>query len=252
MVNVNSNNFTVVFAAISCVIASVLLSASNLGLKDLQDSNVKTDKQRSVLLAAGLVDSNAPAEEVQAWFEPSDGKAAIAPFIIDQSSGKIVTDIELSTYNKKPEKFPGKSLVYECTKPGKESVILPIKGQGLWGPLYGYLALGKDGNSVLGICFYDHKETPGLGAEITEPWFMAQFQSDKGKKLLSKSGDYSKESFVGIKALKGIKVIDKPESEQSHLIDGISGATITSNGVSDVLTNTIYEQYSAYLKNRKS
>lgn len=252
MANVNGNNFTIVFAIISCVTASVLLSGANEGLKDLQESNVKTDKQRSVLLAAGLATATTPAEEISGWFTSESGAPAITPIVIDEATGKAATDVDVEKFSKKPEKFKGKSMVYECSKPGMESIILPIVGQGLWGPLKGYIALGDDGNSVLGLCFYNHKETPGLGAEITEAWYMDQFSKESGKKILLKDGDYSKESFIGISSLKGVKVVDKPASEQPYLIDGISGATITSDGVTDVLTETIFEKYSAYLKNRKS
>lgn len=252
MANVNSNNFTIGFAIVSCVAASFLLSSASIGLKDLQDSNVKTDKQRSVLMAAGLIGNDATKQEIASWFEGGDGTPAITPKIIDQATGKAETDINIDAYIKKPAKFPGKSLVYECKKPGSESIILPIVGQGLWGPLKGYLALANDGNSVLGICFYYHQETPGLGAEITESWYTEQFVKEAGKKILKTPGDYSKDSFVGISSLKSLKVSEIEEAKQPYHIDGISGATITSVGVTEVLTNTLYEQYSAYLKNRKS
>jgi Na+-transporting NADH:ubiquinone oxidoreductase subunit C len=250
--DVNSNNFTIGFAIVSCVAASFLLSSASLGLKDIQDSNVKTDKQRSVLLAAGLIGDSASKEEIAVWFESSDGNAAITPKIIDEKTGETDADIDLDSYIKKPAKFPGKSLVYECSKPGSESIILPIAGQGLWGPLKGYIALADDGNSVLGICFYYHQETPGLGAEITEGWYTDQFAKESGKKILKTPGNYSKDSFVGISSLKSLKVTEIEEAKQPYHIDGISGATITSVGVTEALTNTLYEQYSAYLKNRKS
>lgn len=252
MANVNSNSFTIIFAVISCVTASILLSGANQGLKERQSINVKIDMQRSVLLAAGLVEPGAPAEAISVWFNSESGAPAIQPKIIDQATGATASDVNVDDFTKKPEKFEGKSLVYECSKPGQESIILPIVGQGLWGPMKGYIALGADGNSVLGICFYDHKETPGLGAEITEKWYTDQFKSDSNKKLLKTPGDYSIESFVGLTSLKGITTADLPEEKRPYHIDGISGATITSVGVTDVLTKTLHKHYSAYLKNRKS
>ena len=77
MANVDSNNFTIIFAVVSCFLASILLSSASLGLKDLQDSNIKTDKQRSVLLAAGLVDNSTTSDEIASWFEAANGKADI-------------------------------------------------------------------------------------------------------------------------------------------------------------------------------
>jgi Na+-transporting NADH:ubiquinone oxidoreductase subunit C len=252
VVNVNSNIFTIGFAALSCVISGALLAASNLGLKDLQDLNVKIDKQRSVLMSAGLLGQSASPDEIASWFEGDT--PAMKNYIIDTATGKKDDTLSVETFSKKSELYrsKGKELVFECVKKGSECLVLPIKGQGLWGPLWGYLALDANGNDVLGVVFYDHQETPGLGAEITADWWTVQFEKDAGKKLLSKVGDYGKDSFRGISVLKGKSVEDIPAADQPYYVDGISGATITSTGVTKVLTQDLLDIYAEFLSQRRS
>lgn len=248
MANVNANGYTVVFAAVSCIICSVLLSGANVSLKDMQDKNKTVDKQRNVLMAAQLADATTPPDTISSWFaKDENGNSDIKAIIIDNESGTEDKEIDLKAFEKKPANFPGKSLIYECTKEGQEVIILPIDGVGLWGKMLGFLAVKPNGNDVVGISFYYHIETPGLGAEITEPWFTSQYP---GKKLLTTPGDFSDESYRGIEVKKGIKVVDLPEADQPYSVDGISGATITSNGVTDITKKYVKEKYISYLKNR--
>jgi len=246
VVDVNKSGYTLIFATISCVICSVLLSGASVSLKDLQDKNKKIDKQRNVLMAANLATAETSAEEISTWFSKDDsGYSDIKTVIIDTETGTINDSISLEAYTKKPKKFPESSIVYECLRKGNECFILPITGVGLWGKLYGFLALKPDGDNVLGISFYKHQETPGLGAEITEDWFKSQFS---GKKLLQTAGDF--DSFRGVVVKKGIKVIDLPEKDQAYSVDGISGATITSVGVTGITTKYIKEKFIPYFKNK--
>lgn len=250
MANVNSTNFIFAFAAISCIICSALLSGASVSLKPLQDANIKLDQQKSVLVAAALVKETAAPEEISSWFaKDENGNAAVVALVIDQKSGQPVDSPSVDDFLKKPDSYKGKAVVYECRKAGSECFILPVVGKGLWGPMKGYLAINKDVNTILGISFYDHKETPGLGAEITEPWFKDQF---KNKKLLNQMGAFSKENFSGVRVLKGYKVADKPESDQPHYVDGISGATITSIGVTEIMTQFILDNYLTYLSGKSS
>jgi len=244
--DVNKSGYTLIFATISCVICSVLLSGASVSLKEIQDKNKKVDKQRNVLMAAKLATAETKAEDIENWFKKDEkGNADIKTILINTDTGLIDETISIEAYSKKPKNYPKNSIIYECLKTGNESVILPITGVGLWGKLYGFLALKPDGDSVLGISFYSHIETPGLGAEITEQWFTSQFA---GKKLLKTPGDF--ESFCGVTVKKGIKVIDLPESEQAYSVDGISGATITSNGVTGITTKYIKEKFLPYFKNK--
>lgn len=243
---VDTTFWTFLFAAICCVIASALLAGNQSRLGDMMKKNKELDQQRSVLMAAGLIDNRAGNEVVAEWFKKQDdGKAWIEPVIIDKATGeKSTADVELKAYLKKPRLFPEQLLVYECLKEDEECFILPVVGKGLWGALYGYVALAKNGNTVLGISFYDHKETPGLGAEIVEPWFRDQFVK---KLLLKNPGDFT--SFKGIEVKKGIKVDNLPEVDQPYAVDGISGATITSDGVTDIMQDYL-KNYIPYLKRK--
>lgn len=264
MANVNSNGFTLFFAVVACVISGTLLSLASLGLKDIQQVNVKVDKQKSVLQAAGLFDPKASNAEVGAWFEGDNPK--IKTYAINFLSGEKSEDMSLQDLLKLPdgnftkkekneetgveEIVKGYQVVYECSVEGKESLILPIVGKGLWGKMHGYLALAKDGNQVLGIKFYDHKETPGLGAEINNPDWEGQFKD--GKKILSDSEGSWSDRFVGLDVLKGLKVKDLPEAKQTYAVDGLSGATITANGVKAILQEQIKTLYGPFLQQRKS
>jgi len=123
--------------------------------------------------------------------------------------------------------------LYVAEKDGETFYIVPMRGKGLWGPVWGYLALESDGNTVVGATF-DHKsETPGLGAEITTPMFTEQFP---GKKI-SESGEF-----------KSISVVKSGTSNGDYMVDGISGGTITSNGVNDMLSDCL-APYASYFKN---
>ncbi|AAF39390.1 NADH:ubiquinone reductase (Na(+)-transporting) subunit C [Chlamydia muridarum str. Nigg] len=121
-----------------------------------------------------------------------------------------------------------------------ESIILPIKGFGLWGPIYGFLALEKDGNTVLGTCWYQHGETPGLGANITNPQWQQNF---RGKKvfLASSSGetDFAK-TTLGLEVIKGsVSALLGDSPKANSAVDGISGATLTCNGVTEAFANSL-------------
>jgi Na+-transporting NADH:ubiquinone oxidoreductase subunit C len=242
--DVNKNGYTIIFATISCVFCSILLSGANVLLKERQDINKKIDEQRNVLMAAKLADSETTAESIATFFAASEGeKALVNGFMIKSATGEKDESVSVEAYLKKPKDYKDHSLVYECTLKGKESYILPIVGVGLWGKMYGFLALKPNGDEVLGISFYKHQETPGLGAKITDDWFKEQFE---GKRLLEKEGDY--DSYKGITVLKGFKVANLSEAEKPYAVDGISGATITSVGVMDIMKKDIREKYLPYFK----
>lgn len=237
-----------IFAAVCCVCASALLAGSEVKLADLIAKNKKLDLQRSVLMAADLASAKTTNEEIEAWFKKDEnGQAYINPMLIDLEGNKYEGDVTVANYIKRPKDYPEILLVYECIKEDDECYILHVTGKGLWGPLQGYLALKKDANSILGLSFYNHKETPGLGAEITEPWFRNQFKS---KKLFTEAKKF--ETFRGVKVKKaGILVANEPEAEQPFYADGISGATITSDGVT-FITQDFIKKFIPWLKKKSA
>jgi len=139
---------------------------------------------------------------------------------------------------KKEEYDPGYKLVFLNTENNEiKQYIIPIDGFGLWGMMYGYIAIDKDLNTVNGIRFYNHQETPGLGGECEKPWFTDQFI---GKKILSEDG-----KFISVSVIKGKASELYDEKEVGHYVDGISGATITGKSITDFVKDDLgkFEPY---------
>jgi len=205
-----STGYTFMFAAVICVVCSLVVSSAATLLKERQERNVRIDIQKNILGAVGL--KAATPEEVEALY---------AARIKELS----VTDAKLPLYVREDD---GKPIAY----------AFPISGKGLWSTLYGYLALEPDGDTIKGISFYKHGETPGLGAEIEKAWFQTNFI---GKKCLADDG-----TLASISVVKG-KVTDSiAPNLQKHFVDGISGATLTSRGVTDLVRAGL-ERYSPFL-----
>jgi Na+-transporting NADH:ubiquinone oxidoreductase subunit C len=228
--NVNSNAYTYTFATVMVVLVAVLLSGASLGLKSKQASNISQEKKQSILASIGI--------EV----DRSESDAAFGEYIkqsLTLQGGTVVSedasaafDIDMAAAIKAGNMDRSVPL-YVAEKEGDTYYIIPMRGKGLWGPVWGYLALESDGNTVVGATF-DHKsETPGLGAEITTPMFTDQFP---GKKI----------SEAGI--FKSISVVKAGTSAGDYAVDGISGGTITSNGVNDMLIDCL-APYAEYFKN---
>ena len=228
--NVNSNAYTYTFATVMVVLVAVLLSGASLGLKSKQASNISQEKKQSILASIGI--------EV----DRSESDAAFGEYIkqsLTLQGGTVVSedasaafDIDMAAAIKAGNMDRSVPL-YVAEKEGDTYYIIPMRGKGLWGPVWGYLALESDGNTVVGATF-DHKsETPGLGAEITTPMFTDQFP----RKKISEAGMF-----------KSISVVKAGTSAGDYAVDGISGGTITSNGVNDMLTDCL-APYAEYFKN---
>jgi Na+-transporting NADH:ubiquinone oxidoreductase subunit C len=238
-----SSTYIVGFAAVICLVCGVLVSSAAVSLKDKQKKNAVLDRQKKVLIVGGLLENGAKTseEQIQTLFEKN-----IKAEIVSLKTGMSDAKVDTRTYNQRKavkdpaasveapknnavgmKRLPKNALVYQRFKNGKlDRLILPMNGQGLWGPLYGYLALGADTNTIKGIIFYEHKETPGLGGEIENPSWMALWP---GKLAFSvnKSGKLGKPK---------IRVVKGPaKSGDQYGIDGLSGATITSRGVSQMI-----------------
>lgn len=255
----NSTGYTVGFAAVVCVVCALLVSGAYVSLRDRQVRNEELDQQKKVLAVSGLLkDSKNPgAPEVQALFENN-----IEAKIVSLRDGTYVpeNEIDVATYDqakaaKDPEtseeappnrsqikRVPHYARVFRVMKDDAvDMVVLPIEGLGLWGTLYGYLAVDKDGDTIRGIIFYSHKETPGLGAEVDNPLWIAKWPD---RKIYDTSGK------VAIRVIKGLagSIRDAP-----HEVDGLSGATITSNGVTNLLSFWLGENgFQKYLSNLRN
>tara|TARA_Y100001934_G_C12369875_1_gene785679 strand:- start:2740 stop:3471 length:732 start_codon:yes stop_codon:yes gene_type:complete len=226
-INKNSTGYTIRFSVVLVAICGSLLALLATSLKEPQQKNVANEKRQFILSAAGFAPMDSLKKLEKADIEkiftesvtsnvynyegnPIEGENA---FTID-----IVKEYKSTKNEPKKRKYP----VFTYINGSDTSYVIPMAGNGLWGPVWGFAALGADQNTITGIVF-DHKsETPGLGAKIAEKSFMEMFTSST--KMVMKG-----EKYMGLKVVKG------GLKEPNHEVDAIAGATITSNGVSSML-----------------
>src|SRR6056300_203611 len=227
--NVNSNGYTYTFATVMVILVAVLLSAASLGLKSKQENNVKQEKMQSILSSVGVQVDRSGAEEVY---------NTVIEKVLTIKGGEVVSEdretgfsIDMATAIK-ASNMDREVPLYVANKDGQTYYIVPLRGKGLWGPVWGFVSLESDGNTVVGANFGHKSETPGLGAEITTPVFTDQFP---GKKI----------SEAGL--FQSISVVKQGTSSGDYMVDGISGGTITSNGVNDMLADCL-APYAEYFK----
>ncbi len=219
------------------LVCSIGVSAAAVFLKPLQEANKLADKRKNILQVIGRYE---PGIDINAAFE------AIETRVIDLSTGEFVDDIDPLSFDmyaaaKDPARStrldksqdiagigrrPNYATVYllRDASGGIESIILPVYGYGLWGTLYGFLALEGDGRTVRGITFYEHKETPGLGGEVDNPRWKSLWP---GKQV------YGDDGQVALQLVKGHVEPGTPGAE--HKVDALAGATLTSKGVSNLI-----------------
>mgnify|MGYP001485111537 FL=1 len=225
--NIEKNSYTFIFATIMVLIVAALLATTAISLKPFQETNVALEKKQNILSSIGVdVDRNIADKEYS--------KYIIEELVLNNKGEKldgVAFDIDLAKQLKKEPDDQLLPLFVAKTENGNKYII-PLRGKGLWGPIWGFMALNDDLNTVYGAVF-DHKsETPGLGAEINQyELFQKQFE---GKEILNGN------ELVSITVIKG----GAPEGDK-HGVDGISGGTITSDGVTDMLLErlTMYESY---------
>jgi Na+-transporting NADH:ubiquinone oxidoreductase subunit C len=234
-----STGKTILVAFLLCVVCSVLVSTAAVQLKSRQVENKKLDIKKNLLLATKLITAEATAADINDAFKNIETK------IVNLETGEIVTDINPEEFDavkasKDPErnvKIPSSKdkagikrrskleKIYYVKEDGAiTQVVLPVNGKGLWSTLYGFMALSPDTTTVLGLGFYQHGETPGLGGEVDNPKWKAQWS---GK--IAFDGNWN----PVLKVIKGS--VNPSNTDASHQIDGLSGATITSNGVTGLV-----------------
>ena len=222
--NVDSNSYTFGFATIMVVIVAALLSYAAIGLKPFQDTNIELEKQQNILSSVGVNVERHLAKDTYSRY--------IKEEIVLNYKGEEVDGVAFEIdLNKELKKSQDNQLLplFVSNIEGSKKYIIPLRGKGLWGPIWGFIALEEDLNTVYGAVF-DHKgETPGLGAEINQLFFQEPFI---GKTI------FDAEIFTSIRVVKG----GAPEGD-NHAVDGISGGTITSDGVTDML----FERLNMYL-----
>lgn len=222
--NKNSNTYQILYAAIMVLLVGVVLAFVYMALKPKQDVNIANDKRSQILSALHIAAPN--EKEIPSTYE----KYVTRDLLIDHdgniidSTKNAAFDVDMSK-NIKLDLDKQKLPILECTlDDGSTKYVIPIYGAGLWGPIWGYVAVNDDGNTIYGANFSHASETPGLGARITEESFQKQFEN----KELFKDG-----------AFKSVSVMKKGQkpTNGSDYVDAISGATITSRGVGTMMEN---------------
>ncbi|WP_027966686.1 Na(+)-translocating NADH-quinone reductase subunit C [Halomonas halocynthiae] len=222
---------TVAFAL--CIVCSIIVSTAAVALRSKQQQNMELDRKSNILAVAGLYEEGVNVEEVF---------RSITPRVVNLQTGEYSDQFDPQTYNSfeaakdpaqsitlsgekenaglsRQEKFSTVYLVGDPESP--DQIILPIRGQGLWGLMRGYLSVQGDGNTIEGITFYSHSETPGLGGEVDNPNWKSQWD---GKEVYAEPG--SLEAAISL-----VKGGASSETE----VDALSGATLTSNGVTNLV-----------------
>ena len=222
---------SVVFAAVMCLVVSLLLTTASTGLQRFQQKNVLIDKHKNILQSVGIYDPDkkTDADTIERLFAES-----IKPLWVDPD-GQLIEEKDRSE-----QSLP----VYVYVKDDAvNAYIIPINSRGLWGRILGYLALEADGSTVAGFTVYKHSETPGLGGEIEKRWFQKNWI---GKQIVDQAGD-----FVSVGIAKGKVQEMIPEKDRPHYVDGISGATLTgkylTSGIREILEK--YEPVSVKFRN---
>ncbi|QDU85018.1 Na(+)-translocating NADH-quinone reductase subunit C [Planctomycetes bacterium Pla163] len=259
-----SNKYVVGFAVVLCLVCAAAVSVLAVELKPQQEANMLLDRRTNVLRVAGVLETGETrtAEEINAFFE--DGR--IEYLVVERASGKVVDDPSTIEGIDSAESFdatkwakdnakndqltspidpayketqmrvvPAYLQVIKVTTDEVDCLVLPIQGYGLWSTLRGYLAVSRDLSHVIGITYYEHGETPGLGGEVDNPSWKAQFP---GKEIYGDQGE-------PILEVKKSGMVTEP----SHQVDGMAGATITTDGVDLMLEFWLGDGgYGPYLK----
>ena len=229
----NGNAYIIMYSTVMVVVVATLLALAALGLQKRQYENELNEKKQSILLslyAGDAVKQNVPAGELIASVKYDD---VIDAYVVDESGRRIDGEDVFALLNDLPGAFAaGKFPIFEA-KDGR--VVIPVTGMGLWGPIWGYVALEKDMNTVVGIIMAHKGETPGLGAEIATPKYQSKFV---GKTI------FDDDEFVSVKLRKG------GAKDPAHEVDAISGGTKTSDGVTAMLYNSL-KNYLPLLVNKR-
>ncbi len=232
-----------------CLVCSLLVSTAAVGLKSIQEANKVRERKVNILKAAGIYDEDASVDKL---FQQIESK------VVDLSTGEYV-DIDAVTYDqRKAAKAPETSVAIKAGKDlagiGRRAkfanvyllkdgdtlkrVVLPVHGKGLWSTMYGFIALAPDFNTVKNFGFYEHAETPGLGGEVDNPNWKALWV---GKKVFDEKGEVALDIVKGAVSASDIKAVYK--------VDGLAGATLTCNGVENLILYWLSEDgFTPYLK----
>ena len=229
----HSNSYTLRYAILFTSLVAVILAVAASSLRPIQEQNIAQAKRAAILQSVMSVNPETLEADYNTFITEHvysiDGseKDGVSAFELDLRKELKVADAERN--------FP----IYEFNKDGETRFIIPLQGQGLWGPISAFIAVSSDLDTISGVVFEHEKETPGLGAEINTDSFEGQYS---GKELFGDSGD-----FLSVTALKG----SGNNIDSVHEVDGLTGATMTLNGVNAMMNGEL-SKYEAILKSINS
>lgn len=218
-IDTSSDMYAVLYASVVVVIVAFLLAGVSSLLSPMQNENIRLDKKKQILASLNMKD----LPDAAATYE----SVVKEEIVIDNTGAVTATEGGFDVSN--DEVKEGKLPLYICNVDGETKYVIPMTGNGLWGGIWGYVAVNNDGNTIYGVYFSHASETPGLGAEIAGDKFQTRFP---GKSII-------KDGAVALGVIKKV-------ADEDCEVNAISGATITCNGVNDMLKNTM-EGYKAYL-----
>ena len=229
----NSNAYTFIFAIVMVIVVGTILAYAATSLQPTQYENMRQEKMQNILATVGIETDRAGAEELY--------RKHIKEEVVLDSEGNFREDVNAFEIDlareikrdKTEQNFP----LYIADVDGESFYIIPLRGAGLWNAIFGYIALRDDVNTVKGVVFDHLGETPGLGAEITQVWFRERYTDEK---IFDESGN-----LVGISAPKG----SPSTSKDDNRVDAISGATITVDGVSEMISERL-QHYLPYFESQ--
>ena len=229
----NTNSYTFIFAVIMVVVVGVVLAFAATSLQPMQYENMRQEKMQNILATVGVETDRSQAE---ALFQQYIKEQLVLDNQGQEKEGVNAFDVDLAKELKKTDteqNFP----LYVAEVDGETYYIIPLRGAGLWNAIFGYISLKNDVNTIKGAVFDHLGETPGLGAEITQEWFRERFTDEK---IFDENGE-----LVGVSVVKG----NSSSSKEDNKVDAISGATITGDGVSDMISERL-KHYLPYFKSK--
>lgn len=235
--NTNSNLYTFIYASVLVIVVAAVLSFTALKLQPLQEANVRIEKMQDILASVGI---ETTVENAEADYNKYISKSKVVNSAGEEVDGNAF-DINLKQEYKKDLEERHLPVYVATLDDGNKKLIFPLRGTGLWGPIWGYISLEDDLSTIFGAVFDHAKETPGLGADINKEWFQDPF---KGKTI------FDGETFVGINVHKGGKGAAAALGDTEHGVDAISGGTITSDALEEMIKNCM-GSYQVYLKENK-
>lgn len=235
--NKQSNTYTIIYIIVMVTVVGAALAWVSLSLHDRQQANADADTKRQILASVHIAtDKGNEAADFSRYI--TDQYLVNMQGDVTEQGADVAFDVNVAAQSKMADadrKLP----VYVCTTAqGETKYIIPLYGAGLWGPIWGYVSFNSDGTTIYGAYFAHQGETPGLGAEIEKTWFSDQFD---GKTV------FSSDRFLPVEVVKKGQV----PANGADYVNGISGGTITSKGVSAMLANCL-QPYAAFLMNIKN